>query len=219
MQISKRTIDILKNFNIVQSSIFFDEFNVIKQMSLAGNIIAVADIEEELPKFGIYNLSEFLGMINLFNIEETDFEFGEKFLTVKSGRRNFRYLYTDMDLLPTYGKIKESEKYKAFDKFDSYFTMTENDIATVKKASSILKLSHININMEDTTGIFTIKDEESNSNTFKIDIEGEGKCDVSFNVENLILVPGNYQVLISQNKVIKFEHESKELFYFISPKV
>lgn len=220
MKLSKRTFEILKNFAIINNSIFFDEEGVIKTMSLAGNIIAVADIEEKIPTFGIWNLPEFLGTVSLFDLEQTEFEFEEKLVKIKCGRRSFKYIYTSMDLLPCFGKIKPAEKYRVFDKFNSTFALSEDDISILRKASSIMKLTHIDVKLKDKTGIIRVSDDNASaSNTFKIDIEGDGDCEIAFNVDNLILVNGNYKVSVCDKKLIKFLRDDQKIFYFISPTV
>lgn len=220
MKLSKRTFEIFKNFAIINNSIFFDEPNVVKTMSIAGNIIAVADIEENIPSFGIYNFSEFLNTVALFDLENTEFEFEDKFVKIKCGRRSFKYIYTSMDLLPTYGKVKQSEKYRAFDKWNSTFKMSEEDINILKRSSSIMKLTHIDVKIKDSKGIIKVSDSDSTfSNTFKIKIEGEGDCEIAYNVENMIILPGNYNVNVCDGKLIKFMREDQKIFYFISPSV
>lgn len=220
MEISKETIEILKNFAIINNSIFFDEEGTIKTMSIGSNIIGIATIPEKIPEFGIYDLQQFLGVITIFDLEKTDFDFSDKFVTIKSGRNRSKYLYTDMDLLENYGKIKPSEKYLSFDNFNSNFELNVNDISKLQRASSIMKLTHIDIDMKEGNGKIKISEEDTNvSNNFLINIEGEGNCKIAFSVDNLILVKGSYAVNVLDGKLIKFKHTERDLIYFVSPKI
>ena len=219
MKISKRTIDILKNFSVINNTIFFDESKIAKTRSIAGNIYAIADIEEEFPNFGIYQLNELLGVISLFDLENTDFIFEDKYLIVKSGRSSARYGFTDLDLLPCYGKIKKSDNYKSFDKFDAGFSLSEEDINKIKKSSSIMKLPHLEVSIADGKGKLKIKDNENPlSNNFKMTFEGNGNCGVEMNVQNLLLMSYDYEVGVSKSTLIRFLNKDKNLMYFISVK-
>lgn len=218
MKISKRTIEILKNYASINPSIFIDERNVIKTRSLAGNIIAVADVEEELWDFGIFNLTELLNMISLFDIEETDFIDEGNIMVIKNGRRRFKYKYTQSDRLPVYGKIKPSEHYKAFSEWDASFNFSEDDLISCKKSASIMKLDLISISMNEGNGIFKVMKDDGDVNKFDIEIEGSGKCDIKFSVKNMIFLPGNYRVDICDKKLVKFTRDCNKIFYLLAPK-
>ena len=81
MILSKETIAILKNYSTNNQNIVFHPGNKISTISTEGNLVAYAEIKEEFPvKFGIYDLSEFLGLISLF--ENPDLEFSDKYVII-----------------------------------------------------------------------------------------------------------------------------------------
>lgn len=225
MKISKQTMDVLKNFAVVHESLIVREPNSIVTMSRARNVVAVFDTEEEFPVFGVYNLQEFLGAVSLFDLAETEFDFKEKWVNIKYRGSRVRYTYTNIDHIENSERIKPSEKYKAFDKFNCRFSLAESDISRLKKASAIM------FGSSDSTNVHVFSDGESGfvkldveddpmSNAFKINVtEPDGECKINFNVSNLLLHGGDYEVAVLDGKLIQFKHASLPLWYFISPKV
>ena len=64
MQISKSTIDILKNFSGINGSILVKPGNRLDTISITKNILASAEISETFDvEFGIYDVSEFLNVV------------------------------------------------------------------------------------------------------------------------------------------------------------
>ena len=219
MKISKRTIDILKNFSIISNSIFFDEPKIAKTQAVAGNIFAIADIEEEFPTFGVYDLSSFLGVISLFDLEKTEFNFEEKYVNIESGRSSAKYGFTDIDLIANYGRLKKSTYYKNFNKFNASFEIDQDEINKLKKSSSVMSLPNMDIKIKDGKGVLKIFDSEhSLSNNFKTKFEGEGECDTSLNMTNLIIMSNDYTVHILDKSIVKFLNKDKNLLYILSAK-
>ena len=68
MILSKETLDILYNFSTINQNIFINKGNVLKTKSIQKTIYAEATIPDAFPKdFAIYNLKQFLSVINTFN--------------------------------------------------------------------------------------------------------------------------------------------------------
>ena len=66
--LSKKTLDVLKNFSTINSSIVFRKGSTVRTISNAENILAKFTGEEVFPTdFAIYDLSQFLSGISLFN--------------------------------------------------------------------------------------------------------------------------------------------------------
>ena len=85
MKLSDRTINLLKNFASINQSILFKQGNQLRTISVMKNILAEANIDEDIPQeFGVYDLSQFLNSLGLFKEPELNFT-GESFVTVKEG--------------------------------------------------------------------------------------------------------------------------------------
>ena len=68
MKLSEKTLALLKNFSTINQSILFKKGNTLRTMSVMKNILAEADIEEEIPQdFAIYDLVQFLNGIDLYD--------------------------------------------------------------------------------------------------------------------------------------------------------
>jgi hypothetical protein len=64
IKISKRTLDILKNFSTINSGILVNEGNVLTTLSSTKNILAEAHVDETFPRqFAIWDLNKFLGTV------------------------------------------------------------------------------------------------------------------------------------------------------------
>ena len=81
MKLSDNTKEVLKNFSEINPNLKITPGKEIKTISTMKNILATASVEEEFPQdIAIYDLSEFLGMMSLFN--KPTFEFDDKSMTI-----------------------------------------------------------------------------------------------------------------------------------------
>ena len=81
MKLSDNTKEILKNFSEINPNLMITPGKEIKTISTMKNILATAGVEENFPQdIAIYDLSEFLGMLSLFN--KPVFDFDEKLMTI-----------------------------------------------------------------------------------------------------------------------------------------
>ena len=75
--LSKTTLDVLKNFSTINSSIVFRQGSTVRTISNAENILAKFTGEEIFPTdFAIYDLSQFLSGISLFDNQSIEFTSG-----------------------------------------------------------------------------------------------------------------------------------------------
>ncbi len=215
MKLTKETIEVLKNFSEINNSINNDEPGVLKTVSPSENIFGICDIQEELPDFAIYNLTEFLGILSLFDSEKMEIVFKENFLGIRDGNSKVKFHFADLDHIPN--KCKDSNTYKAFDDFQASIDLTKDNINSIMKSASVMTLSTMNIVMQEGKGKITILDPENpHTNNFEIVVKGKGNANVSIYVENLKLIEGDYTLNISEGKAIRFNHGTLPLFYFVS---
>ena len=68
MKLSEKTLSLLKNFGSINQSILFKEGNKLRTISVMKNILAEAEIAEDIPQdFGIYDLNQFLNVSVFLN--------------------------------------------------------------------------------------------------------------------------------------------------------
>ena len=87
MELSENTLQILRNFSGINQNLLIKSGSNIKTISEARNVVATADVTENFEKdFGIYDLSEFIGVMGLVDTPTLKFE--DDFVTVSdsSGR-------------------------------------------------------------------------------------------------------------------------------------
>ena len=86
MNLCDNTLGILKNFAGINNSILVKEGNQLRTISVAKNILAEAEIDEDFPRqFGIYDLNQFLNGLSLHQDPNLDFS-EESYLTIRVGK-------------------------------------------------------------------------------------------------------------------------------------
>lgn len=219
MQISKQTFEIMKNFTSINNSIWVNEESVLKTQSIAENIIGVYDTEEKFPEWQLYNSVPFMSLVQMLELGKVDFDFGDKAVVIKAKGARCTIVYNSTDLIPKLGDLKESASYKKYDKFNASFTLASDKVSYVQKVANILGLPDMTVTMRDGKGIISIIDnEDPNSNTFKIAITGEGDCDITMMVKNLLVIPSDYTVSVSDGILSRFQHSELPLFYIVAAK-
>lgn len=214
MKISKKTLDILKNYASINSNILVNAGNNITTISPVKNVLAEAKVEEKFDtSFGIWDLNKFLGVVSLFN--DPEFEFEEKYVKIIGDKgSSVKYYYCEPKLLtvPT-KKINMPESVISF-------TLTQKNFAELQKASSVLQVSDIVVrNNEGTIQMTALDKADTGSNTYSIDVgeyDGDNNFEMYFKIDNLKLLSGDYDVEICEKVVSKFCHKTANLSYWIA---
>ena len=213
MQLSANTLNILKNFATINSNIVISEGNVLKTMSEAKNVLASATIAETFTgTFGIYDLGEFLSVYNMFTTPDLVFDTEMKSVTIKEGRSAVKYYFSEPENL-TFPK-----KDIVMPSVDLKFTLTNDDLASIRKASAALGCSELVISKDGDALLGTVTDtKNSTSNQYSIELAGstdlEGFSYV-FSIPNFKVLPGNYDVEITNKLISKFV--GTDASYFIA---
>ena len=98
MQISKETIDILKNFASINSNLMIRKGKTLSTISTGKNIFSKADVTEEFPlEVAIYDLNSLLALLTVMENQEVNF--GEKSLTISKGNGKFEYFYASPSVI------------------------------------------------------------------------------------------------------------------------
>ncbi len=219
MKISKTTFEIMKNFTAINNSLWVNEPQCLKTLSIAENIIGIYDTEETFTEWQLYNSMPFMSIVSLFDLKDIDFEFGEHAVVIKTAGSRVTIVYDDPDIIPKLGNLKEAAVYKKFTEFNATFDLSSDAIQKLQKAANILGLPDMSVKMKEGKGIINITDQENpDSNTMKLAIKGDGDCDVSMMVKNLQIVSGDYTVSVASEKLAKFHHVKHPLFYIVAAK-
>lgn len=216
MELSSRTTELLKNFAAINPNIVINAGKDIKTMSVARNIVAKATIDEEFPStFGIYDLNEFLSVLNL--VDSPQLTFSEHYVTVAdgSGLSSVRYYYSDPDMLtaPSKDIIMPETEVK--------FLLNTETLSRIKRAASALGHSEISIKPSGgSVELSVIDSKDATSNSFSITTAGEYEEGLDFNfilnVSNLKVVAEDFQVGISSKLISHFKSTKGNTEYFIA---
>ncbi|HCT54508.1 MAG TPA: hypothetical protein DF712_18850 [Balneola sp.] len=215
MKISKNTLSILKNFRDLNSNILISKGSLLKTLTPAKNVMSSATVTESFPvEFGLWDLTSFLGTVSLF--EDPDFNFKDKYVDiVGSNGSTVKYFYSEPSLLTVPTKdVKMPESVVSIE-------LTEEAFSELKKAAAVLNLSDLSICSTDGSSIVAILSDIKNntSNTYSIDIgynESGNVFNFDFKIDNLRIIPGNYDVSFAEKIVSQFSNKNLDLNYWIA---
>jgi hypothetical protein len=212
MKISNDTRDIFKNFSTINQGIKVSSGNTLQTISNMKNILAVATVSEDFPQdFSIYNLPEFLGATSL--LEDPDFQFGDASLTVADNNSSLAYFYASE------GMVTSPEKMITMPDAEIGIDISSTLLNELQKAASVLGVGDLVLSSDGTTITLQVTDKKnSTSNTFsRIVGEGNGvSYTMNFKIENLKVLDGNYEVLVSSKGISHFNNKDVDLEYFIA---
>jgi len=213
MKLSDKTLTLLKNFSSINQSILFKEGKNLRTISVMKNILAEAIIDEELPKdFGIYDLNQFLNGLNLHQSAELDFQ-NDGYVVIKEGKSRSKYFFADPNVI-----ITPPDKSISLPSEDVCFILDTKELDKLLKAASVYQLPDLSVVGGVGVVKLVVRDKKNDtSNDFSV-IVGETDDEFSFNfkVENIKILPGNYEVVISSKLLSRFKNTSHDLVYYIA---
>ena len=213
--LSRDTLDVLKNFATINSSIVFRAGNTLRTISNAENILARFTSEETFPvDFAIYDLSQFLSGISLFNDPQLEFTSSD-FVRITGNGRSVKYYFSD----PEFTLKSSPEKNVNFPGGDIQFNLTAEDLISLQKASAVYSLPDMTFQSREGQTQLVLKDKENDtSNTYKQSISGTCTGDYSLDVkiENIRLLPGDYNVKVSKGLISEWNSTNLDLTYYIA---
>lgn len=212
MQLSKETLNLIKNFSGINGSLMLKAGNKLATISEGKNVMAEVTITETFPSdFGIYDLNEFLNVVSLFS--DTNLDFSEKYVLVSDGGNSKIKYFAAGE-----GVVKAAPTTIKFPSADVSFTLEAGQLAMIQRTSSVLKASDVSIVGEDGKLKVMVSDKKNDtSNAYEVTI---GETDETFKanikVENLKMLPNDYEVSISKKKISKFKHTVSDLTYYVA---
>jgi hypothetical protein len=213
MKLSDKTVNILKNFSSINQSILFKEGNKLRTISVMKNILAEAEIDEDIPRdFGIYDLNQFLNGLNLHSSPDLDFD-NEGYVVIKEGRSRSKYFFADKNVIVT-----PPDKDITLPSEDVTFDLDTQQLDKLLKAAAVYQVPDLSVVGENGVVKVVVRDKKNDtSNNFQI-VVGETTSEFFFNfkVENIKIIPGTYEVTVSQKLLAKFSNKNYDLTYYIA---
>ena len=213
MKLSEKTLTVLKNFAGINNSILVKQGTQLRTMSVAKNILAEADIEEDFPRqFGVYDLNQFLNGLSLHQDPDMDFT-EESYLTIREGRRKVKYFYADPQVI-----ISPPDKEINLPSEDIHFQLESTSLDKLLKAAAIYQLPDLAVIGEAGVVKIVVRDKKNDTSNEYAVIVGETDKEFSFNfkVENIKIIPGAYDVVVSSKLLSCFTNSEYNLTYYIA---
>lgn len=215
MELSDKTMSVLKNYATINPNIVIEKGNTVKTISEAKNVLSSSSLDMVFPEtFGIYDLNEFISVLSLVDAPRLKFEKSYVLVTDSSGRSRTKYHYADLDVLTTPTKdVKMPDP-------EVKFILDRATLSKIKRAASVL--GHTDLSVTASNGVISlsvIDSKDTTSNVFSIDVDGtfgEFNFNFVFNIGNLKMVDGDYEVGISSKLISHFVNNETATEYWVA---
>ena len=213
MKLSDKTISVLKNFSSINQSILFKEGSKLRTISVMKNILAEATVTEEFSRdFGIFDLYQFLNGLSLHSSPELDFA-NDGYVVIREGRSRSKYFFADPNVIVT-----PPEKAISLPTEDVTFELSTAVLDKLLKAAAVYQLPDICAVGENGVVKLVVRDRKNDTSNAHEEVVGETDKVFSFNfkVENIKVLPGTYDVVVSQKLLSRFTSKNHDLTYYIA---
>ena len=213
MKLSDNALAILKNFAGINNSILVKQGNKLRTISVAKNILAEAEIKEDFPRdFAIYDLNQFLNGLSLHQDPDLDFN-QDSYLSIKEGKRRVKYFFADPNVI-----IAPPEKEITLPSQDVCFQLDSVTLEKLIKAAAVYQLPDMSAIGENGVIKLVVRDKKNDTSNEYAIVVGETSDDFEFNfkVENIKIIPGAYEVVVSSKLLSQFTNTQHNLKYYIA---
>tara|TARA_B110000977_G_scaffold19258_1_gene23207 strand:- start:8644 stop:9327 length:684 start_codon:yes stop_codon:yes gene_type:complete len=215
VSISNDTLSVLRNFSSINPNVVLKPGQEVKTISEAKNILAVAEIAEDFPtEMGIYDLNEFLSVVNLVN--DPKLSFGDNHVDIVGGNSKVKYFFSDSSILTT------PQKDITMPSCEVEVSFTHDTLSQIRKAASALGHSEMSITATDEgVNIKVFDSKDSSANIYNIQLANdagytEGQFEFVININNLKLLDGDYEVKISSKLISEWKNTTQAVRYYIA---
>ena len=213
MKLSEQTVSIQKNYSAINQNLMIKEGSEISTMSAMKNIVSKATVEENFPvEFAIYDLNEFLSAMSLFTNPDLDFKDDFVVITESGSKgRNLKYWYSEPSVVTT------PSREVTMPSVDVEFPMNSGILSEVQKAAAVIGAPDMVLE-DDELRVTDKKNDTANSYSTSLDTKSDDDASYKFwfKVENLKLLPGDYDVQVSEKRISHFQNTKLPIEYFIA---
>ena len=213
MKLSEKTLTVLKNFAGINNSILVKQGTQLRTISVAKNILAEANIEEEFPRqFGVYDLNQFLNGLSLHQDPDLDFT-EESYLNIREGKRRVKYFFADPQVI-----ISPPDKQITLPSEDVHFQLESSALDKLLKAAAVYQLPDLCVVGEAGAVRLVVRDKKNDtSNSYSVGVgETDKEFTFNFKVENIKIIPGSYDIIVSSKLLSEFTNSTYNLKYYIA---
>ena len=175
-------------------------------MTVMKNLLAEAIVDEDFPRdFAIYDLNQFLNGISLHDSPELDFS-NDSYLTIRDGKRKVKYFFADPSVI-----VSPPDKEIGLPTDDIKFQLEHSQLEKILKAASVYQLPDLAAVGENGVVNLVVRDKKNDTSNEFIIAVGE-----TVKVENIKIIPGSYDVVISEKLLSRFESKTRPVKYHIA---
>ena len=214
MKLSNDTREVLKNFSTINQNLLVKNGTVIGTMSAMKNIVAKATVPDTFNnEFAIYDLNEFLSAMSLFKDPTLTFDEKSVRFNEEGGGSKLTYMFSDPSI------VTAPKTEITMPSVDVDFTFTQDTFNQILKASAVLGVP--DVVLKGTAGgniELTVTDRKNDTSNDYAVVVGETDKEFTFNfkVENIKVLPGTYEVVVSQKLLSRFTAKNHDLTYYIA---
>lgn len=203
MKIDNDTIEILKNFSLINSQIYVKKGNIIRSMERSKTILA----ESKLPftfdvDFAIYDLNKFMLALNLFKGPELTFN--EKCVIISDNNKSLNYYYANVETLDD-NTIKALNDIKVTEILDES-KVNFDTISNIRNISGVIEYDEFQIQSDGNEISFNCfkKNNPSAGNYREIIGKSDKKYNISSNKIKHRFLKDDYNMIIYDSGITKF---------------
>lgn len=221
LDLSKNDVSVLKNFSEINNSIVFFQGSSIKTCDDSKSIIGVYNLKDEdkndkeiSKEFAIYDLSEFVKVLSLFNngcyleFLEDNTQIDVKFFD-RSNR--MRYTMSNPELVKRRFNVPDA----IFPLSDYQIKVSEEDIKKWKDVSKTFGFDYVRFNNVKTKATITVFDSCGRNKDYyseeTVAFNASSDLDLYMRISDLLILPGDYEIEISSKSFCRFNNMDKEL--------
>jgi len=217
MELSKETIEKLKNFNAINPAVLIAAGSEMNSISIAETVMVYTEVVEKFPvEVRIYDIQMFLGTLGLFDEPILDFDESDKYVVVheKSDASNkIQFTYASAKI------IKSPKNRITLPTEDVTFELTEESLVSLQKASTVLGAEDLVVTNGEKGKINLIVTDSRNDDANRYILSVAGKAEnedfkAILKFENLQLLQKDYDVTLSAAGLSQFT--STDIDYWIA---
>lgn len=202
MELSKRTLGVLKLFASVNENLVFKAGKNQRTISTDEGVFVEAEIDEDIPRdFPICGLATFLR--NLEAADKTSFELGEKVVTIVADASKLKYGYGSVSLIKS-----PPDKSLSIPDDAPVVTIPKVNIALVMKIAEINSLPHIGLGSDGSHFYLTAFDKKNPDSSSTRIVLGDATgpaWEEAFTYERFSkITPADYAAKVVEGKFTSF---------------
>jgi len=221
IQLSEKTIAILKNFSSIGTGIIFQPGHQQMVVAKDNTIVGEVTLTEEFPvEFGVFKLSEFINNVTLFSTCQVDFSPHVAVIGDETFSVHYRASSPNLILGQNTPSFEDIKRRLALPEPKAEFVLPAETLAKIVKVASMNVLSHVSIKNEgDELSLRAFEKDNDGSNEAKIKVSTSNTPDFEsvFLLDHLnkLLANTAYNVKVGP-AFTKFESHEGSLVYTIA---